>query len=212
MQVLEIRPLMNTINIKKPNIGSRIKANGVILAFLIACHACHNGSGDPRSASGDIAVGDAATLERDSIPLPERSQVLFNDSVNRAFFWDQTSLLQAVGDRALRVDGLTVLYIEQAPVPFSMHTALMNIEVLEVPLLLQVDAFDNEAGQSLELFSGSLKVEKSYPSDFPSLDTLHAGDLYMINKDIDLSEKEHLDDFRVQHWWESYSKSKGGQK
>ena len=169
----------------------------VAFVCLVFGNACHPGS------EKEVA----STPDSIQIPDPIRAQVIFGDSVNRAFFWEDESILRDTADAGLRMDGLSVLYIEKAPVPFKLHTTLMDIDILEVPLLLRMDAFDKEAGQSLELFSGVLKVEKNYPSDFPSLDTLHAGDLYMINKDIDLSEKERLDDFSIQQWWETYAPS-----
>ena len=168
---------------------------------LIMGNACQQRSN--KGVSRVDSPADSGTT--DTVTNPLGVQFVFGDSVNRAFFWDQMSELRETGPKSLRMNGLSVIYIEKAPLPFELHTALMDIEVLELPILLRVDAFDKEAGQSLELFSGGLKVEKSYESDFPSLDTLHAGDLYMINKDIDLSEKEYLDDFSVQNWWEAYS-------
>jgi len=176
----------------------------VLSAFicLVWGSACQQRSAKTTSVTSSSIEIDAL---QDTLPDPTRLQLVFGDSVNRAFFWDETSALTEVEKGALRMDGRFFLSIEKASLPFRLRSSLMDIEVLELPLLLQVDAFDNEAGQSLELFSGTIKVEKSYPSDFPSLDTLRGGDLYMINKDIDLSEKEHLDDFSIQHWWETYS-------
>ncbi|WP_188749803.1 hypothetical protein [Parapedobacter defluvii] len=176
-----------------------------VFICLVLSSACQHESKSTVSATDIRDNKTDIDFQQDTIPDPHRFQFIFGDSVNRAFFWDQESTLRETGSEALRMDGRSVLYIEKASLPFGLRTALMDIEVLELPLLLQVDAFDNEAGQSLELFSGALKVEKSYESSFPSLDTLRAGDLYMINKDIDLSEKEHLDDFSIQHWWETYS-------
>jgi len=182
----------------------RLKATVVVLICLALGSACRQAAKTRVSAADSLTNMD---LPQDTVSDPARFQLVFGDSVNRAFFWDQVSVLEETTNGGVRIDGLSVLYIEKADVPFALHTSLMDVEVLELPLLLQVDAFDREAGQSLELFSGALKVEKSYESSFPSLDTLHAGDLYMINKDIDLSEKERLDEFTVLHWWESYAES-----
>src|SRR5690606_16799643 len=131
------------------------------LIFLAISSACQNRSKSTVSAT-NTAIDTAN--KQDTISDPRRFQVVFGDSVNRAFFWDQKSALHESGDKALRMDGLSVLYIEKASLPFELRTTLMDIEVLELPLLVQLDAFDDEAGQSLELFSGALKVEKSYES------------------------------------------------
>lgn len=162
--------------------------------------------------------GNDRTTERGTAPFgsdraagiisgPERVQILFADSTNRALFWDTASMIEPMG-KGFRVDWLSLVYVSKAALPFRINTALMHIDVLELPLLVQIDAFDDQAGQSLEVYSGALKVGKSYDSPFPDIDTLHTGDLYMINKGIDLSEKERLDDLSILHWWkETYSKN-----
>lgn len=179
-----------------------------VLMGLLLSSGCQHASRDTVSAADSVGNSTVMDFQQDTLSEPHRIQLLFGDSLNRAFFWDSESRLTEAADGSVSVDGLAVLYIEKASVPFALRTSLMDIEISELPLLLQIDAFDREAGQSLELFSGRLRVQKNYESAFPSLDTLDAGDLYMINKDIDLSEKEHLDDFTVLHWWESYIKSR----
>jgi len=174
----------------------------LVLGGWIGVCSCH--SEGPRT---DAPVATATDVDRDSLEAPQRAQVVFGDSLNRAFFWDEVSRLNEGDDHTLRVDGMTVVYIARGEVPFAIKTTLMDVEVLELPLLLRADAFDRDAGQSLEVYSGALKVQKHYSSPFPSLDTLRAGDLYMINKDIDLSEKEKLDDMSVLDWWKSYAES-----
>ena len=171
------------------------------LGVLLACQSPSGGHGADRGTLPPVAETAA-----DTVPSPERVEILFGDSSNRTLFWDQESVVEVVG-KELRVDGLSLVYISTAGLPLRIQTSLMHIDVLALPLLVQFDAYNKDAGQSLDVFSGALKVGKSYESPFPDSDTLRAGDLYMINKDIDLSEKERLDDFSMLRWWkETYSK------
>src|SRR5690606_36752078 len=150
------------------------------LLCLLFGNACEQGSTKELSATTH-PVKDPGTTA-DPVPDTLRLQRGFGESVNRALSWDAARTPREAGNAGLRMDGLWVLYIEHAAVPFNLRTTLMDVDILEVPLLLRGDAFNKEAGQSLEVFSGALKVEKNYSSDFPSLDTLRAGDLYMISK------------------------------
>ena len=171
-----------------------------VFVVLLACSsaACQSPSG----SAGTDHDSTSAVVETvvDTIPAPERVEILFGDSSNRALFWDRESVVEPLG-KGLRVDGLSLVYISDAELPLRIQTSLMHIDVLELPLLVRTDAFDKHAGQSLEVLSGALKVGKNYESPFPDIDTLRAGNLYMINKDIDLSEKERLDDFTPLGWW-----------
>src|SRR5690606_5715323 len=130
-----------------------------ILMGLVLGSACQHPSRDTVAAA-DSSTADHSTVldfQQDTLSEPHRIQLLLGDSLNRAFFWDSESMLNEATDGSVSVDGLAVLYIEKASVPFALRTSLMDIEILELPLLLQVDAFDRQAGQSLELFSGRLR-------------------------------------------------------
>ena len=177
--------------------------------FLIgACLvlSCQQRPGNNHTAATDTVLADTGA-DVEVLPVPARVETLFADSANRALFWDEESKVEASAG-GLRVDGRSLIYLSAAELPLQIQTALMHIDVLELPLLVHIDAFDTQAGQALEVYSGALKVSKSYASPFPDVDTLRTGNLYMINKDIDLSEKERLDDLDVLHWWkETYSKA-----
>src|SRR5690606_22090842 len=136
----------------------RVKVAVVVVICLALGGACQQGAKSTVSSADNPANAD---FQKDTVSDPQRFQPVFGDSVNRAFFWDQESTLHEASGEALRMDVLSVLYIEKASLPFVLRTSLMDIDVLELPLLLRIDAFDDEAGQSLELFSGALKVEKS---------------------------------------------------
>lgn len=166
-----------------------------LLASVVACQRKRN-----REVTGN-------TPQSKEIPDPDRQEELLGSGANRTYFWDKESSIKetTLKDRkVVKIDGLAFLFIREAALPVSLQTSLMEMEVLELPLALRVDAFDASAGQSLEVLSGKLKVQKAYSSPFPDIDTLRANDLYMINRDIDLSEKEKLDDDELLRWWHKY--------
>ena len=91
--------------------------------------------------------------------------------------------------------------------PFVVHTGNLIIEVLDTNgpgrsgangsgaggwgSRFAVDAVRKRAGEEVDLLGGRLRVTKSYHSDTDSLpEELTAGDMVMINREIDLMEKE----------------------
>jgi len=169
-------------------------------AVLLMLSACGAPEEERDSSSAGRTLG--ASTAPDTVPSPVRKGSLFGDSLNRVLFWADESRITHRSD-TLRIDGEPLVYIANAELPLRIATSLIHMEVLELPLLMKVDAFDKHAGQSLEVFEGTVVVRKSYNSPFPEVDTLQAGNLYMINKNIDLSEVEELDDYRLYKWWKA---------
>jgi len=76
--------------------------------------------------------------------------------------------------------------------PFVVHTK--NLVILVLGTRFRIDAWPDKAGEEVDLLSGKLKVTKSYTSKTDNQpETLEAGDMVMINREIDLMEKEKLD-------------------
>lgn len=76
-------------------------------------------------------------------------------------------------------------------VPFILHTGMLNIKTYKASF--HINAHKENAGQSLKLWDGKMIVVKAYPSDYPDTVTIHTGEMILINKDIDLMEKETFD-------------------
>ena len=80
--------------------------------------------------------------------------------------------------------------------PFVVHTGNLVIEVLDTTgsaIRFAVDAVRQRPGEEIDLLSGRLRVSKSYHSDTDSLpEELTAGNMIMINREIDLMEKEKM--------------------
>jgi ferric-dicitrate binding protein FerR (iron transport regulator) len=63
-----------------------------------------------------------------------------------------------------------------------------------------VSAFAKDEGESVEVLAGTLRAEKAYASKDHDPETLGAGDMVMINRSIDLMEKETYDTTELHIW------------
>jgi transmembrane sensor len=170
--------------------------NLLLTVLFLGNLRCKDPGGVPAGAAEKDAARDP---ERDSayennterprtVGLPDGSRVLMGAHtlllLSKAF--DQTK-------RELDLDGEAVFdIVPVAGKPFIIHTRLLEIEVLGTRL--RVDAHRENAGEEVDLLKGRLRVRKSYHSDTDNEpETLETGEMVMINRDIDLMEKEKLD-------------------
>lgn len=97
--------------------------------------------------------------------------------------------------RTYDLDGEAWFFIRDADKkPVTIHTRQLIITIQSSYARLHIDAFASSPGEQADLLEGQLKVTKSYHSSTDNEpETLHSGDMVMINKEIDLMEKETLD-------------------
>ena len=95
----------------------------------------------------------------------------------------------------MQLDGKAHFTIAQATQPIVIYTGMMKLTTRDVEF--SINAYSESPGQSLKVLNGQLIATKSYPSDFPNTDTLHKGEMILINRDIDLMEKETFDTSQV---------------
>jgi hypothetical protein len=77
--------------------------------------------------------------------------------------------------------------------PLIIHTRQLIITVQSAYARLHIEAFASSPGEQADLMEGQLKVTKSYHSSTDNEpETLRSGDMVMINKEIDLMEKETM--------------------
>lgn len=95
-------------------------------------------------------------------------------------------------NRDIQLDGEAMLIVRSnVGKPFVIHTRNLVIQVLGTRL--HVDAFASSPGEQVDLLEGKLRVTKSYHSSTDNEpEILQAGEMVMINRDIDLMEKEKL--------------------
>lgn len=111
-----------------------------------------------------------------------------------ASFATGTRLLPAQGfpgRREVSVAGKVLLKVPAARGPLTIRTPLLRIEVIR-PSTLLVTARSRQAGEAVRVLNGEVIVGKRYPSPYPAPDDLHAGEMAMVNRTIDLMEKETI--------------------
>jgi len=154
------------------------------LGFLVT--ACHGKS--------DRALGEGASYHIGagyprSFTLPDGSTVLLmpNSSIGTAKGFGKDN-------RDLDVDGEAMVEVSGSlRLPFVVHTRDLVIEVMEGGSRFHVDAFRSRPGEEVDLLHGRLRIRKSYHSATDNEpEELIGGEMVMINKDIDLMEKEKL--------------------
>jgi ferric-dicitrate binding protein FerR (iron transport regulator) len=157
-----------------------------ILATGFAFAACHSGPENALGAGSSFHVG--AGYPR-SFRLPDGSTVAINPgttiSLDKGFGKDNRDILLD-GEAMFEVAGTTGS-------PFVVHTRDLVIEALEGGSRFHVEANRLRPGEEADLLKGGLRVRKSYHSDTDNEpEVLAAGEMVMINHDIDLMEKEKL--------------------
>ncbi|HWK03964.1 MAG TPA: FecR domain-containing protein [Puia sp.] len=143
--------------------------------------------GPVRQPAADITYENGTGKAR-TVRLPDGSSVVMSARtvirISRQF---------NESGRDLDLDGEALFTVgSDAGKPFIVHTRNLQIQVLGTRF--RVDAYRSNAGEEVDLLEGKLKVIKSYHSDTDNEpEVIGAGEMVMINRDIDLMEKEKLD-------------------
>ncbi len=104
--------------------------------------------------------------------------------------------------REIRLDGDFFLRVPEAPAPLILRSRLLILTV-SGKAALRVTAYAKEAGEQAEVLHGHVKAQKSYPSTYAEPDLLSDGQMTLINRDIDLMEKETADAAALRAWSEA---------
>jgi ferric-dicitrate binding protein FerR (iron transport regulator) len=157
-----------------------------MLLVALAAGACHD------KVERGVTLGDGTQYTNNSgdshrVKLPDGSHVVLRPGT-------QVTIAKGFGtrNRDLELDGEAIFEVEGNPAsPFIVHTRNLEIDVLGT--WFHVDAFRKNAGEQVDLLEGRLRVKKSYHSDTDNEpEVLEAGEMVMINRDIDLMEKEKM--------------------
>lgn len=135
--------------------------------------------------------------EADAVPRTQR----LADGVE-AFYLSDSHLEPAAGypaTRELRVDGDFFIRVPDAPQPLIVRSRLLVLTVTG-KTAFRITAYAREAGEQVEVLYGHIKAHKSYPSNYAEPDLLTDGQMTMINRDIDLMEKETTDVAALRAW------------
>jgi hypothetical protein len=159
-----------------------------------------------------IGVYSNGSLTRKDIVLPDGTKVAMHAATSlrilrkfnrggRELWLDGDALFELKGGDVRGAGGPGNAGRTGMVKPFVIHTGNLWIQVLAAGSRFRVDARKKEAGEEVDLLAGKLKVMKSYRSDTDNEpDTIVAGEMVMINRDIDLMEKEKMDGTDMKGW------------
>jgi hypothetical protein len=136
-------------------------------------------------------------------PAPRISQLADG---TEAFHYSDSDLTPAPGypqPREITADGEFFLKTPAHPEPMTVRTRLLILTVTG-ETAMRIVAHHHEAGEQVEVLYGHVVARKSYPSNYSEPDTLEAGGMVLINKDIDLMEKEKCDIDELRVWSEGW--------
>lgn len=130
---------------------------------------------------------------RKTFTLPDTSEAILNALSHLTYAKGFTT-----GNRQMALDGDAFFAARKGTGPFRIHTGMLILTGQGASF--RVYAHRESAGQSVEVLSGSVTAIKAYPSDYPDTEQLRSGDMVMINRDIDLMEKETFDTAALKEW------------
>jgi transmembrane sensor len=94
-------------------------------------------------------------------------------------------------NRDIDIDGEALFEMEVTGAPVRLHTKDLVMEVSAG--VFRVDASRSSSGEEVDLLEGRMRVAKNYHSDTDnSTEVLGPGEMVMINREIDLMEKEKM--------------------
>jgi transmembrane sensor len=157
-----------------------------VCLFVLVDLACHEVS------RSNIRLGDGTryvnnTGEAQWVLLPDSSRIKLGSgtSVVVGAEFDQ-------GNRVVDLDGEGMFEVQAIPGKTFVVTT-RNLVIAGPGSQFRVDAVRTRPGEEVDLLAGQLTIRKSYPSDLDSLpEDLASGDMLMINREIDLMEKEKM--------------------
>ncbi|HEV9035108.1 MAG TPA: hypothetical protein VGQ51_00755 [Puia sp.] len=160
--------------------GKIVLAGWIVIALVAA--GCRNG------AEKDVPGGKEyqnETQSKQRIRLPDSSTVILAPGAKIQLGNGFDS-----GIKELSLDGEAWFDIIRGRV--TLHTRDMVVEVLWAGRF-HAEAFRARPGEEIDLLEGRIRAKKSYHSDTDNEEEeLGPGEMVMINRDIDLMEKEKL--------------------
>jgi hypothetical protein len=111
--------------------------------------------------------------------------------------------------RKLVVNGDVLLKVPAAGDPLIVSTRLFLLTV-SGESTLRITAYSREAGEQVQVVCGDVLAYKNYPSKFDEPDHLAAGQMSMVNRTIDLMEKENFNPSEVAPWAKIIGADPGG--
>jgi ferric-dicitrate binding protein FerR (iron transport regulator) len=150
------------------------------------------------TSSGDSTRYSSGPSDRAHAVLPDGTGVILNPNTEVTIPKTFTDTV-----RNIRVNGDAYFVIASKPgMPFALSTQCLSLIVDGTDASFRVSAFDKDQGESVEVLEGTVSASKSYPSQDHNPEILIGGDMVMINRSIDLMEKETFDSATLRAWYE----------
>ena len=113
--------------------------------------------------------------------------------------------------RDIQLEGNGEVFIEahRQEQPLIVRTGLLTLTV-EGDCAVRVLVSSEKIGEQAEVLYGRVQAAKAYPSRFSDPDVLQAGEMSMINRSIDLMEKEQFDPTELARWSQDVSAAAHG--
>jgi transmembrane sensor len=150
---------------------------------VMACHG--KGRSNVRLGDGTRYVNNSDDAQW--VTLPDNSHVKLSGGTEVVL-----GAMFANGNRVVDLDGEGMF--EVRAMPGKIFVVITKNLIIQGPgTKFRVDAVRNRPGEEVDLLEGRLKIRKSYHSDLDSaVEDLNSGDMLMINREIDLMEKEKM--------------------
>jgi len=111
--------------------------------------------------------------------------------------------------RAVTVDGDFFFRVPAAEQPLIVRSRLLILTVTG-KTAFRITAYAKEAGEQVEVLYGNITAHKNYKSSYQEPDVLTGGQMTMINRSIDLMEKETADLPALRAWSDKLVNSASG--
>jgi ferric-dicitrate binding protein FerR (iron transport regulator) len=156
----------------------------------------------PWSATVIVLVAATATFAVLHWKSQSTPQYLKLADGSEAFFLGDSKITPAAQypqPREIQVDGDIFLRVAEHPEPLKVRSRLLVLTVTG-KTAFRMTAYAKEAGEQVEVLYGNVTAYKSYESSYKEPDVLTSGQMTMINRDIDLMEKETADLPALRAW------------
>lgn len=177
----------------------------IILALLVMVVVAITYVKNPRRARQD---SKAATSNEFVVPAPLKDTLPVPDSVRwlpdstRLFYMGDSRVTLAKGfpgRHELELDGNVFFEVRRVGTPLIINTKLLRLTVVEESSFF-ITAPAKEEWAEIQVIKGNIRVKKAYPSQFNEPDTIRGNQMIMINRTIDLMEKEKFDATYLKSW------------
>jgi len=144
---------------------------------------------------GDTTRYSSGLSNRAHAVLPDGTRMILNPNT-------EVLVPKASGDTSyIRVNGDAYFALPGAKgKPIIALTKDLILTTLDGGQAFRISSFDKDEGESVEVLNGMVKATKAYSSKDNEPELLNGGDMVMINRSIDLMEKETFDSTTLRTW------------